>query len=59
MIEAADIETDAAERRRAEIARIARELTGYGFYVIGALLPDDVRASPKRFRPPERTRRTN
>lgn len=50
---------DAAERRRAEIARIARELTGYGFYVIGALLADDVCASRKRFWPPERTRRAD
>ncbi len=46
MIKEAELETDAAERRRAEIARVARELAGYGFYVMDALLPDDIRARP-------------
>ncbi|MEJ6788147.1 hypothetical protein BrevBR_01235 [Brevundimonas sp. BR2-1] len=57
MIEEAEIEGNTAERRRAEIARIARELAGYGFYVVGALLPDEVCGQPNRARPPEKTHR--
>lgn len=54
MLKEAEIETDAAERRQAEIARVARELAGYGFYVMDALLPDDIRAKPAPSRNPEK-----
>jgi len=50
----ADIETDPAAERRLEIARVAKELAGYGFYVMDALLPDDLRARPELSRRPEK-----
>lgn len=54
MIQEAEIETDAARRRQDEIARVAKELAGYGFYVMDALLPDDIRAKPAPSRNLER-----
>lgn len=45
MIEAVEIKTNAAKRRGTKIARVARDLAGYGFYVRDARLPDDVRAA--------------
>ena len=52
MIKPTDIEVDVAEPRQGEIARVARELAGYGFYVMDALLPDDIRARPISSRTP-------
>ena len=52
MIKPTDIETDLSGRRQDEIARVARELAGYGFYVMDALLPDDIRARPISSRTP-------
>lgn len=52
MIKPTDIETDLSGRRQDEIARVARELAGYGFYVMDALLPDDIRARPIPSRTP-------
>lgn len=52
MIKPTDIEVDVAEPRQDEIARVARELAGYGFYVMDALLPDDIRARPIPSRTP-------
>lgn len=46
MIKPKEIEADVAGPRQNEIARVARELAGYGFYVMDALLPDDLRARP-------------
>lgn len=51
MIKPTEIEAEVAERRQIEVSRVARELAGYGFYVMDALLPDDIRAKP----PPSRT----
>ncbi len=51
MIKPTEIEAEVAERRQSEVSRVARELAGYGFYVMDALLPDDIRAKP----PPSRT----
>ena len=52
MIKPTNIEVDVAEPRQDEIARVARELAGYGFYVMDALLPDDIRARPIPSRTP-------
>jgi len=52
VIKPTDIETDLSGRRQDEIARVARELAGYGFYVMDALLPDDIRARPIPSRTP-------
>ncbi len=52
MIKPTDIEVDVAEPRQDEIARVARELAGYGFHVMDALLPDDLRARPIPSRTP-------
>ena len=52
MIKPTDIETDLSGRRQDEIARVARELAGYGFYVLDALLPHDIRARPMPSRTP-------
>ncbi len=52
MIKPTDIETDLSGRRQDEIARVARELAGYGFYVMDALLPHDLRARPIPSRTP-------
>lgn len=52
MIKPTDDETDLSGRRQDEIARVARELSGYGFHVMDALLPDDLRARPIPSRAP-------
>jgi hypothetical protein len=52
VIKPTDIEVDVAEPRQDEIARVARELAGYGFYVMDALLPVDIRARPIPSRTP-------
>lgn len=52
MIEPTEIESDVARHRQDEIARVAMELAGYGFYVTDALLPDDLRARPIPARTP-------
>jgi hypothetical protein len=52
VIEPTEIESDVARHRQDEIARVARELAGYGFYVMDALLPDDIRARPIPARTP-------
>ena len=52
MIKPTEIEAEVAERRQIEVSRVARELAGYGFYVMDALLPDDIRARPISSRTP-------
>lgn len=52
MIKPTEIEAEVAERRQSEVSRVARELAGYGFYVMDALLPDDIRAKPPHSRTP-------
>lgn len=54
MIASAETDNEVAERRQHEIASVARELAGYGFYVMDALLPDDIRAKsvPSRTQTP-------
>jgi len=42
-----ELEADERDRRNAEIARIAKELAGYGFYVMGTLLPEENPANPQ------------
>lgn len=55
MTKPSEIEADVSGRRQDEIARVARELAGYGFYVMDALLRDDIRAKPGPSRTPTLT----
>ncbi|HYC96827.1 hypothetical protein [Brevundimonas sp.] len=41
-------EAEDGDRRTAELARIAKELVDYGFYVRGELLPDENKLVPSR-----------
>lgn len=35
-----------SDRAREEVARVAKQLAEYGFYVMGSLLPDEMRTRP-------------
>lgn len=43
-----DTTDDDREQAREEVARVAKQLAEYGFYVIGALLPDEPRTKPSQ-----------
>ena len=41
-----EFQTEDRDRRQEEVASVAKQLAEYGFYVMDALLPDNLRKQP-------------
>lgn len=49
-----ELQAKGHDRRQEEVAQVAKQLAEYGFYVMDALLPDDLQTTPAKPRSGQR-----